>query len=112
MLDQFVRHGTKMPPVLEPQLKPWVDRVFTFKGKDVRHYGAVVTAEQQLAITKDFAKCEWFGRDAWYRAKVDVMWRLGPVGGVVDWKTGNGRRQRAADARCGDVRSCTIPSCR
>jgi hypothetical protein len=27
-------------------------------------------------------------RDAWYRAKVDVMWRLGPVAGIIDWKTG------------------------
>jgi hypothetical protein len=88
MLDQYVRHGTPLPPVHEPHLKPWVDRVFTFKGKDVRNYGAVVNAEQQLAINKDFEKCEWFGRDAWYRAKVDVMWRLGPIGGVVDWKTG------------------------
>jgi hypothetical protein len=88
VFDQFFRHRTKMPPVLAPELMPWVDRVFTFKGKDVRQYGAVVTAEQQLAINKDFAPCEWFGRDAWYRNKIDVMWRLGPVAGIVDWKTG------------------------
>lgn len=88
ILDQYVGHGTPLPPVHEPHLGPWVSRVFTFKGTDVRHHGAVVSAEQQLAINKDFAPCEWFGRDAWYRAKVDVMWRLGPVAGIIDWKTG------------------------
>jgi hypothetical protein len=88
IFDQYLRHGTVMPPMLEPELMPWIKRVFTFQGKDVRDYGAVVSAEQQLAITKDFAPCEWFGKAAWYRAKIDVMWRLGPLGGIVDWKTG------------------------
>jgi len=88
ILDQYIRHGTALPPVHEPHLRPWVDQVFTFRGNDVRRHGAVVTAEQQLAINKDFGPCEWFGRDAWYRAKVDVMWRLGPVAGIIDWKTG------------------------
>lgn len=88
ILDQFIRSGTPLPPVHEPTLAPWVDRVFTFRGVDVRRHGATVVAEQQLAINKDFAPCEWFGRDAWYRAKVDVMWRLGPIAGIVDWKTG------------------------
>jgi hypothetical protein len=88
IFDQYLRNGTVMPPVLAPELMPWIDRVLTFRGKDVRTLGAQVIAEQQLAITKDFEPCEWFSKQAWYRAKVDAMWRLGPVGGIVDWKTG------------------------
>jgi hypothetical protein len=94
VMDQYLRKGIVMPPVLEPELLPWIERVFTYKtaanpqGRDVRSLGAKIHAEQQLAINKDFAPVEWFAKDAWYRNKVDVMWELGPVGGVIDWKTG------------------------
>lgn len=88
ILDMFVRHGTALPPFHKENLEGWVNRVLTHKGRDVRTLGAIVTAEQQLAINKDFAPCEWFGNEAWYRNKIDLMWRLGPVAGIVDWKTG------------------------
>ena len=72
----------------EPELEPWVKRAFTLKGKDVRDYGAVVASEQMLAIDKDFSPCEWFAKNAWYRAKVDASWRLRDRAGIIDWKTG------------------------
>lgn len=88
VMAQYIEHGTVMPPVLEPQLKPWADHVFKFKGVDVRTKGAVVEVEQKYALTKDFEICEFFDKRAWFRGIGDVIWRLGPVGYIGDWKTG------------------------
>lgn len=57
-----------------------------------REVGAVVATELSLAINAHFQPTTWFGRDAWYRAKVDVsvtFVRDGKgVGLAEDWKTG------------------------
>lgn len=44
--------------------------------------------EQQLAITKDFTPCAWFGDDAWFRAKADYLAVNGKVALAIDYKTG------------------------
>lgn len=80
--------GREPLPADQTIMNYWADEVFRFKGKDVRDHAATVLVEQQLAITKDYVPCEWFGPDAWYRGKADAVWLLGPLGTAVDWKTG------------------------
>ena len=63
----------------------WVDYISASRTK-----GATVLTECALAMTRDFAPCEWFSPAAWYRAKVDVL-VLSPgvnVAATYDWKTG------------------------
>lgn len=88
VLAAYVEHGTALPPLLEPELKPAAERVFQFKGVDVRTKGAKVEVEKQYAITEAFGPTEWFGKDAWYRGIGDVMWFLGPAAFIGDYKTG------------------------
>jgi hypothetical protein len=61
-------------------LEPWAEKILKTDGR--------VLTEQQLAITKDYAPTEWFGKDAWYRGIADVIKIVGPVALVIDWKTG------------------------
>lgn len=61
-------------------LQPWVDKITRTDG--------VILVEQQLAVTKDLNRTEWFGKDAWYRGIADVIKIVGPVAVVLDWKTG------------------------
>ena len=61
-------------------LGPWVDRVTKTDG--------IILVEQQLAITKELNRTEWFAKDAWYRGIADVIKIVGPVAVVLDWKTG------------------------
>jgi hypothetical protein len=44
--------------------------------------------EQKFAITEDFQPCAWFADNAWFRAIGDAITLAGPVGLIVDWKTG------------------------
>lgn len=76
-------------------LEPWISRAFDVKdakgkwrGVDVRAHGAEVFVEQKLAITRDFGPASYFDRAVWFRGKADLIWTLGSVGCVVDWKTG------------------------
>jgi hypothetical protein len=57
---------------------------------NARSRGAQVFAEMSLAITRDFQSTEWFAKDAWYRAKVDVlvMTHDFQFAAATDWKTG------------------------
>ena len=47
-----------------------------------------VVAEREVAFTADWTPTEWFARDAWLRAKLDVSAVNGDRGMVLDWKTG------------------------
>ncbi len=47
-----------------------------------------IHVEQQLAINANFGKCEWFGKDAWFRGIGDVIKINGDVALAADWKTG------------------------
>ncbi len=49
---------------------------------------ATILVEQKLAITKEFDRCEFFDKKAWYRGVADVIKIVGPVALAVDWKTG------------------------
>ncbi len=60
--------------------EPWAERV--------EHGPGDIVVEQQLAITKDFAPCEWFSPAAWFRTKVDVLKKHDKFAILIDWKTG------------------------
>lgn len=54
----------------------------------VENMSGKLLVEQKLAITKDFGPCDYFARNAWFRAQGDVL-RLGErVAYCGDWKTG------------------------
>lgn len=81
ILEQRVRSGTELPPVHKPTLEPWAQKI-TKPEWDELH------VEQQLAIREDFSPCEWFAKDAWFRAKADVLGIKGAYGLAWDYKTG------------------------
>jgi PD-(D/E)XK nuclease superfamily len=60
--------------------KPWVDSILALPG--TRY------VEQKYAITKDFAPCEYFAHNVWFRGIGDVVVVSGSVAYVGDWKTG------------------------
>lgn len=68
-----------LPPEMADYQK-WVDRVLAGPG--------TLFVEQKYAITKDFGKTEFFAPNAWYRGIGDVVRIAGPVGLILDWKTG------------------------
>lgn len=76
------RLGPKKIP-LPPQvseLEPWAARMEAGPG--------TLLVEQKYAIKRDFSPCTYFDKQTWYRAIGDVVKINGPVGLVVDWKTG------------------------
>jgi len=80
VLAKRISAGTPLPPqVIE--YEPWAVRVLTGPGQ--------ILVEQKLAIRKDFSACKWFGdRTVWFRGIGDVIKINGPVGLIIDWKTG------------------------
>jgi hypothetical protein len=59
---------------------PWLEKILAGGGD--------ILVEQQLAIKEDFSPCEWFSKQAWFRAIADVIQLKGAVGVVRDFKTG------------------------
>lgn len=47
-----------------------------------------IKVEQQLAIKSDLSPCEWFSKEAWFRAIADYLRISGPVALAIDYKTG------------------------
>lgn len=89
-LAERVAKGTPLPAGMK-EYEPWVERIFTFKGKDVRSLpGLEVLVEQKWAITKDFEACGYFDKvkQPWLRVVCDVGWIVGPVASISDYKTG------------------------
>lgn len=78
-LAKRVRDGTALPFELK-HLEPAAEQILSVPGKRL--------VEQQLAITAEFLPCEWFSRQAWFRAVADVIVLNPPVAFVVDYKTG------------------------
>lgn len=74
--------GTPLPDGMASagDLEKWCSRLLTGPG--------TILVEQKLAITKEFGPCEWFAKEAWYRAVVDVLKINDMVGLAIDWKTG------------------------
>lgn len=93
-LAKRIKDGTPLPKAFE-QFEPWVERISDPEGK--------VLVEQKLAITKDFAPCDFFDRSAWFRGIGDVIKIKGPVALILDWKTGKileDSQQLALMAQC------------
>lgn len=96
LFEDRLAKGTPFPDAYAPSLEPWIKRVFdvkdqrtgAYRGVDVRDHGAKVFVEQKLAINASFAPTGYFAMDVWHRGKGDLVWTLGPVGAVIDWKTG------------------------
>ena len=72
--------GASPLPDTMKEYRRWVDLVRDGPGK--------LYVEQKYAITRDFAPTTYFARDAWYRGIGDIVRIHGPVGLVLDWKTG------------------------
>jgi hypothetical protein len=71
--------GTPLPMGMDT-LGEWCDRLL-----------AVDTPKQvelKLAITRDFAPCDYFAKDVWFRGVADVLMVDGNAGIALDWKTG------------------------
>jgi hypothetical protein len=75
----YLSKGTPLPPDLITYQED-VDRVAGMNG--------TMLVEQKLAITKDFGPCDYFARNAWFRAQGDVLRIAGRVAYCGDWKTG------------------------
>lgn len=95
MFEDYLLRGTPFPASEAKAFEAWVKRAFDVKDKkgewrgvDVRAHGAQVFVEQKLAIGRDFGPQQYFGSGAWLRLKADLIWTLGNIGCVVDWKTG------------------------
>jgi hypothetical protein len=65
------------------EYQQWVDK-YAAPGLPGKLY-----VEQQYAITQTFHPTQWFAKNAWFRAVVDLLRVDGPVARAVDWKTGN-----------------------
>lgn len=76
--------GVKLPDGME-LVEDWCKKI-------IGDGTSTILVEQQLAINKDFGKCDWFGKQAWYRAIVDVAKIMGEgdrqMALAIDWKTG------------------------
>lgn len=81
LADRINVQHTPLPDVVK-HLEPWALKVLGGAP------ASKMLVEQQMAITKDFTKTEWFANDAWYRGIGDVVKIVGPVALVIDWKTG------------------------
>lgn len=57
-------------------------------AKRIEEKPGTLMVEQQYAITAEFKGTEWFARDAWYRAKGDVVKVMEHAAYIGDWKTG------------------------
>lgn len=71
--------GAPLPPEMASYQK-WIDVVLAGPGK--------LLVEQKYAITRDFQPTAYFAPNVWYRGIGDVVRIDGPVGLVLDWKTG------------------------
>lgn len=73
--------GKNIPlPVEMQSYQKWVDPVKAGPG--------ILLVEQKYAITREFEKTTYFAPNVWYRGIGDVVRLDGPVGLVLDWKTG------------------------
>jgi len=79
MLEDRVAKGTPLPAAYEAY-EPWIQKLTKGAGK--------ILTEQQLAITANFEPCDWFSKQTWFRAKIDLLKLNGPVALCADYKTG------------------------
>lgn len=71
--------------ITEPQLlAPILPYLKAFIAQ--RKAGASVTAELELALNENMQPVSWFAKDAWFRAKLDVVVETPGKLGYYDWK--------------------------
>lgn len=86
-------HGKKVHKAIEDFILKDVDfplgmafyekQVKAFKTAPGEKYG-----EQQLAVDREFEPCDWFDKQTYFRAIIDLLIINGENGVMVDWKTG------------------------
>lgn len=78
-LEERLRDGKPLPPSLK-----------NFEGYAVKFAAAPgeLLVEQQIALTAEFKRTEWFAKDVWVRAVLDVGILNRTRALVADWKTG------------------------
>lgn len=81
-LYQRVVHGKPLPLPLR-YLEPLAKRFAGVKGE--KH------GELQLALNRNFDPCDWFAKDTYVRAIIDLLIIQGDTAVIVDWKTGKVR---------------------
>lgn len=72
-----------IPPSSLPEVektKPLVDKLFSEFEE--------VMPEAQLAVDIEWKQCDWFAKDAYYRAIIDVIAKGTTSALIGDWKTG------------------------
>lgn len=83
--------GTPLPDGMPAHYEAWAQKVLIGGGE--------IFTELELAIDENFGPAPWFGDkdrrtgqllgpQPWFRAKVDFVKKQGPIGLLVDWKTG------------------------
>lgn len=79
-MARAINYGEPLPPTVPYQ--HWIDYALKGSGK--------VVAEQKLAITRGFTKCEYFDKikKVWLRTVADVLRVDGRWCHIIDWKTG------------------------
>lgn len=82
-LAKAIEKGEALPADLAEH-QHWVDKFRSGAGTP----GVSLLVEQKLAINDKFQPVEFFAKDAWFRAIVDVAKLIDDVGVVADWKTG------------------------
>lgn len=78
-LANRIGKGIELPEPMK-QFEDMCLRLLSVQGKHL--------VEQQLAINANFGACEWFGKDAWFRAIADLLVINPPVALAIDYKTG------------------------
>lgn len=78
-LEERLRDGKPLPPSLI-NFEPYAVKFESAPG--------TLLVEQQIALNDQFQPTEWFAKDAWCRAVLDVGVLTGKRGIIADWKTG------------------------
>ena len=78
-LEDRVSDGKKLPMHLK-HLEKYASKLYEAKGEKL--------TEQQLAIDNNFQPCDWFSKDTYCRAIIDLAIINLPHGIVIDYKTG------------------------
>ncbi len=78
-LEDRLKDGTPLPPHLKKH---------DSKCQMLLDSGLVVEAEQELAFNKELEPCQWWDKDVFVRAKVDVALYAESHASLLDWKTG------------------------
>lgn len=81
-LEAYVKGEGEMDPDIAPVTK-WLE---AFRKA---HKLKQTMVELQVALTSEWKVTSWFAKDAWLRAKIDLLhFRTTKLWDVIDWKTG------------------------